>query len=207
MAETTERRGTVKVFLVQGKGKKTFKKGESVKESNFPEGNFDALVKSGHLIEGQPQPVKPTIEDEKAKAAKMHADAQKAERDAAVKEATDLQIEVSDEMSTDDIKTAIEAKKASAEAEAKLTEAKATCDKYEIEYAEDADIDTLNQLIADYEAKNTKSFVNAKGETVVVKSIDDISKNDLVAELEKANAVFDKNAKKPVLFTQWMGLE
>ncbi len=207
MAEATERRGIVKVFLVQGKGKKIFKKGEPVKESNFPEGNFDALVKSGHLIEGKPQPVEPTIQGEKAKAAKEHADAEKADRDAAVKEATDLEIEVTDEMSTDDIKLSVEAKKASNEAEKKLAEAKAVCDKYEIEYAEDADIDTLNQLIAEYEAKNTKSFVNDKGETVVVKSIDDITKNELVAELEKANAVFDKNAKKPVLFTQWMGLE
>lgn len=208
MAETTEERfATVKVFVIQGKGKKTYKKGEKVTASSFPEGNFEALIKSGHLIEGKPQPVDPTIESEKEKAAEAHAIAEKKELDAATKEAEDLGVLVIAGMKTDDIKKAISAKKAQDAADAKLAEAKATCDELGIQYDQSATIDDLNKLIADYEAKNTKSFVNSKGDTIVVKSIDDITRTELVAELEKAKVPFDKNGKKPALFTQWMEIK
>lgn len=34
---------------VSGKGKKIFESGDTVTEDNFPEGNAEALVKTGHL--------------------------------------------------------------------------------------------------------------------------------------------------------------
>ena len=43
------KKGIVKVIAVQGAGNKIYKAGETVSDVNFPVGNFDELVKSGHL--------------------------------------------------------------------------------------------------------------------------------------------------------------
>jgi hypothetical protein len=39
----------VLALSVSGKGKKIFESGDTVTEENFPEGNAEALVKTGHL--------------------------------------------------------------------------------------------------------------------------------------------------------------
>lgn len=211
MAAENKRFGTVKPLYLSGKGKKMFRAGDKVTPEMFPAGQFDERVKSGHIIEAKPQVVEPTIESEMEKTIKAHAEAEKTAREEAVNKAVELGIEVTDDMDSEAINFKVLEKEMAnseqAKAESALVAARKTCDKYEIQYAEDADIDTLNQLIAEYEEKNTKSFVNAKGKTIQVKSIDDISKNELMAELEKANAVFDKNAKKPVLYGQWLDLK
>lgn len=51
-----------------------------------------------------------------------------------------------------------------------------------------------------------KKFTNAKGEDKVVRSVDDITKQELVKELTYAKKIFDANSKKEVLFDQWMKL-
>jgi uncharacterized protein YabN with tetrapyrrole methylase and pyrophosphatase domain len=43
------KKAIVRVIAVQGAGKSIFKAGETVLDVNFPVGNFDELVKSGHL--------------------------------------------------------------------------------------------------------------------------------------------------------------
>lgn len=207
MADTTGKSAIVKVLALQGKGKKIYHSGEKVIPENFPEGNFDALIKSGHIIEAKIQASEPTIDTEKEKAKEAHALAVKEAREALNGLIADYEVEVTEEMTTDQINEAIEQKKSILAHAEKVVAARAILTKYEIEFSEEASLEALNDLIADYEAQNIKSFVNGKGQTVIVKSIDDISKNELIFELEKSNVVFDKNSKKPVLFTQWIELK
>lgn len=211
MAENSERRATVFCLAVSGKGNKMFKKGDIVTPAHFPEGAFDEKIKSGHLKEANPQEKPLSIEDAKAAAKIQHAEAEAKNREVAVKEAAEVGVEITADMNSDAINALVSKKKielaSQAEAEAKLKEAKLACDNYGIDYDADATIETLTGLILEHEAKNTKSFVNGKGETVVVKSIDDIGIDELKAELTKAQASFDKKAKKPALYSQWLGLE
>ena len=211
MAEKIERRATVICLAVSGKGNKIFKKGTVVTEASFPEGGFAEKVKSGHLLEAKPQEKLLSIEDAKADAKIKHAAAEKSEREKAVKEASELGVEFTDEMNSDAINVLIKVKKVELETkaliDATISNLKQVCDKYEIEYATDVDVDTLEKLISEYESKNVKSFVNSKGETVQVKSIDDITTKELQTELDKAKSPFDKSAKKPSLYAQWLELK
>lgn len=45
------RTGKVKSLAVGGKGNKIFRSGNSVNEKNFPEGNWERLIKDGHIVE------------------------------------------------------------------------------------------------------------------------------------------------------------
>jgi hypothetical protein len=56
------------------------------------------------------------------------------------------------------------------------------------------------------EDAKTKSFVNSKGETKVATTIKDISRTELLKELNDATAKFDVASTKEVLFDLWMSL-
>lgn len=51
-----------------------------------------------------------------------------------------------------------------------------------------------------------KKFSTSEGVERQVKSIDEISKSELIKELSSSNVVFDSASKKGVLFDQWMKL-
>ena len=76
----------VLVTRVQGAGRNTFTLGEVVSHTDFPEGNFESLVKSGHIeqMAEETKAEKKVREDaEKAEAKKKSQDeADKAEFDA-----------------------------------------------------------------------------------------------------------------------------
>jgi hypothetical protein len=58
------RTGKVIALNLGGRGNKIFKSGDSVKESNFPDGNFDRLIKEGFIREDLPEPVKSVLKQE-----------------------------------------------------------------------------------------------------------------------------------------------
>ena len=142
----------VKALAVSGKGNKIFRSGDEVNENQFPEGNAEKLVKSGHLIAAKVVETKPSVEE---------------------------------------LKTLTKA-----ENEKRAEKAKA-----DDEAAEKAKADAANAG-----GSTDKSFFNAKGETKVVKTIDDITTAELKAELTRLEVAFDAQSKKPVLFDLWMGL-
>lgn len=211
MEQSTERTATVKVLALQGKGNKIYRPGDKVNPSNFPEGNFDKLIESGHIIPAKEVKAEVTIQSEKEKAKKA-AEKQAAEdRSAAVTKASELGVDVTDDMTTDDITEAIEAKEAALEAEKEAAQAleyaRQKCNKYDIEFKETDDIEMLNALIEEYIAAHSKKFTDAENNERIVIDIEDITKPELVIELEKAKATFNKNASKAVLFGQWMDIK
>lgn len=67
----------VACIAVSGKGNKVFKYGEKVTEDQFPRGNAEALVKSGHLVnlsETVEAPVVEEINVEDSQAPEMNHD-------------------------------------------------------------------------------------------------------------------------------------
>lgn len=55
-------------------------------------------------------------------------------------------------------------------------------------------------------SSDTKSFTDADGNTKEVLSIDDITRNQIIAELKAAKVEFGANESKAVLFDLWMSL-
>lgn len=285
MEQTPVRKATVKILVVQGIGKKIFRLGDTVKETDFqPKGKFDELIKEGRIQEAVSVPGVPTIESEVEKAKKAaaeklagetttdetakkeaHENARKEaielgiepgelsteqllheieakksekaaatiaaeEKEKAINEALELEIEVSDSNTTEEIISLIAGKKAEArdnainealeleisisdemsteqiiEAVNAKKEADATAAAAEAKAnAEKEELESSKIAAEAY--KGGKSFVNAKGETKVVNVQADITVKELVKELESAKIEFNHIAPKVVLFAKWIAL-
>lgn len=287
----------VKALYVSGKGNKQFNSGDKVTENNFPEGNADLLVEQGFLVvdesgdeltaSASAETVETDFEDPikkyivvalsvpgktevfksgdkvtnadfdnadslveqgflKVNASEDDAEVESDELIALKNECKEKEIEFADDADVETLQNLLNEyqynidlanaratclSKGIAYAEDATLESlneelknfewkgiqevealKATCVENQIEFPEDATAEVLQGLIKTFEDANViagftgKEFTTGTGEKKMVLKIDDITHKQLCAELKSANAEFDSQSKKPVLFMQWIKL-
>lgn len=189
------RKATVKSLVVHGLGKKIYRSGDVVFESNFPTGNFDKLIKENHLLLASGQTEVNAGKSFESELEKAKAQA-KLEKEAEEKAAADLLAAAGGGDAGAAEKVAADLKeKEEKEAAEKVAQDKASAEK-EFEEAK----------LAVEAYKGGKKFTNSKNVEVTVSSPADITVKELIKELESAELEFNHIAPKVVLFSKWIAL-